>query len=145
MPIVNFELKSIDAERFTERGAAIKNIRVDHNSSVTRMTQVDKDNCIIGFRFTANYKGMGRIEIEGQLVYQGDNVSNLASYWSKENQMPSNIANEVHSTVISNCIPEAVFIARDLQLPPPIPLPKVNIPDPKDTGKKKRKGGMEVA
>ncbi len=144
MPIANFELKSIDAERFTEKGATRKNIRVDHNSSVTRMTQVDKNNCIIGFRFTANYKGMGRIEIEGQLTYRGD-IPDLAAHWNKENQMPSKIANEVHSTVISNCIPEAVFIARDLQLPPPIPLPKVNIPDKKNQKKKKRKGGMEVA
>ncbi len=143
MPIANFELKSIDAERFTEKGAKRKNIRVDHNSSVTRMKQLDKNNCAIGFRFTANYKGMGRIEIEGQLIYKGD-VPDLASYWNKENQMPSQVANEVHSTIISNCIPEAVFIARDLQLPPPIPLPKVNIPNKKDK-KRKRKGGMEVA
>ncbi len=145
MPISNFELKSIDAERFTEKGKRMKNIRVDHNSSVTKMKQIDDSTCLIGFRFTANYKGMGRIEIEGQLIYKGEH-SDLASKWQKNNKMPSDVANQVHSTIISNCIPEAVFIARELQLPPPIPLPKVKIPDKDGGGKKKiRKGGMEVA
>lgn len=141
MPVKDFELKSIDAERFSEKGAERKNVRVDHNSSVTSMKQRKKRITEIAFRFTASYSGMGRIEIEGKLLYKGEKA-NLAKKWKDTNQMPDEAANEVHSTVLSNCIPEAVLLARELQLPPPIPLPQVDVSQGDDKGPK---GGMEVA
>ncbi len=143
MPVKDFELRSIDAERFTEKGAKRKNIRVDHNSSVTKMNHIGKGITEINFRFTASYAGMGRIELEGRLEYEGGG-NDLAKKWRKTNKMPNQVANEIHSTILSNCIPESVMIARDLHLPPPIPLPKVNIPQDGDS-KKKPSGGMEVA
>ncbi|MFO7991008.1 MAG: hypothetical protein R6U61_01785 [Thermoplasmata archaeon] len=142
MPVVDFELKSLDAERFGDKKKSMKNVRVDHNSSVIGVKKLKKDIFDVTFRFTANYSGLGRIEIEGKLKFKGG-PGDLDQKWSDDNQMPNQVANEIHSTVISNCIPEAVFLARDIQLPPPIPLPKVNIPGKKE--KKKPKGGMEVA
>ncbi len=143
MPVKDFELRSIDAERFTEKGAKRANIRVDHNSSVTKMRPLGKGLTEINFRFTASYAGMGRIEIEGRIEYEGGG-KDLAQQWRKTNKMPNEVANEIHSIILSNCIPESVMIARDLHLPPPIPLPKVNIPTEGDA-KKKPSGGMEVA
>jgi len=29
--------------------------------------------------------------------------------------------------IMTNCIPEAVLLARELRLPPPIPIPQVNV------------------
>lgn len=142
MPVSNFEIKSIDAERFSERTEKKKNVRIDHNSSVTKIEQIDKSTAEINFRFTASYSGMGRIELEGKLKHRGG-PSDLAKKWRNKNQMPNEIANEVHSAIISNCIPQSVLISREIQLPPPIPLPQVNIP--KDDDKKQFKGGMEVA
>ncbi len=142
MPVTDFELRSIDAERFSEKGMVRKNIRVDHNSSVTQMKPIGKGTTEVSFRFTANYAGMGRIEIEGKIKYEGGG-KDLAINWRKTNKMPNQVANEIHSTILSNCIPESVMIARDLQLPPPIPLPKVNIPSEEEG--KKPAGGMEVA
>ncbi|MFW6040741.1 MAG: hypothetical protein ACOC85_02780 [Thermoplasmatota archaeon] len=143
MPVKSFEIFSIDAERFSEKSQTRKNIRIDHNSSVTKIKQLDKDSSEISFRFTATYSGMGRIELEGRLKHI-DGPSDLASRWQKENKMPNEVANEVHSAIISNCIPQSVLVSREIQLPPPIPLPKVNIPDQKKN-KKEFKGGMEVA
>ncbi len=56
--------------------------------------------------------------------------------------MPPAIANEIHTVIMTNCIPEAVILARELRLPPPIPIPQVNVAQP---GKASRARGPEVA
>ena len=138
MPIKNFELLSIEAKRFTKLGEKPKNIRIDHNSIVTLISPLDDQDAAIDFRFTANYIGVGVIKIEGRIIYQGDPVG-LSTKWSETGQMPNNVASEVHNVVMSNCIPEAMFLARDIRLPPPVPLPKVNIQAGKK-GKEKPEG-----
>jgi hypothetical protein len=57
--------------------------------------------------------------------------------------MPDQTASNIHTAVMHACVPEAVGIAKDLGLPPPIPLPQVRIgADPK---KGQSQGGPEVA
>ncbi|UCG67929.1 MAG: hypothetical protein JSV09_08765 [Thermoplasmata archaeon] len=136
MPIKRFELTSIDARRFTRPGEKHKNIRIDHNSSVTLVTEINDKEANVDFRFTANYSGLGIIKIEGSLIYEGD-ASSLAKQWSTKNNMPNEVANEIHTTIMNNCIPEAMLLARDIRLPPPIPMPKVNIQAKKKGGEPK--------
>jgi len=133
LPIKKFELTSIDARRFTKPGEKHKNIRIDHNSSVTLVTEINDKEASVDFRFTANYSGLGIIRIEGNLVYEGDAPA-LVSQWSTQNNMPNDVATEIHTTIMNNCIPEAMVLARDIRLPPPIPMPKVNIQAPKKGG-----------
>ncbi len=143
MAIKSFELKAIDAERYSEPGENRENIRIDHNSSVTKIKKKDNKTNIVDFRFTANYSGIGVIKIEGTLTFSGK-YPNLAKRWSKKNEMPNEVAQEIHTAVINNCIPQAVVIAKDLNLPPPIPLPQVDMADNKENTTSS-KGGMEVA
>ncbi len=143
MPIKRFELKAIDAERYSGKDENRGKISIDHNSSVTKIEKIDNETNHVEFRFTANYSGMGIIKIEGALKYLGE-YPNLATEWRNENNMPNEVAKEIHSTVIKKCILQSVVIAKDLKLPPPIPLPKVNVADDKNQTKPP-KGGMEVA
>jgi hypothetical protein len=41
--------------------------------------------------------------------------------------MPNQTASHIHTAVMHACVPEAVGIAKDLGLPPPIPLPQVHL------------------
>ncbi len=141
MSVKNFEITSIDAERYTEKGGEKQNVRVDHNSSVKKVKAKDKKTAQFSFRFTVDYSGLGRMELEGNILYAGK-ASKLAAKWQKENEMPDKVAKDIHSTIISNCIPEAVVISREIQLPPPIPMPQVDISQGED---KEGKRGMEVA
>jgi len=143
MNIKEFELKSIDAERYSKKGEKKKNIKINHNSSVTKIDKIDPKTNQIEFRFTANYSGIGVIKIEGSLKFIGE-YPDLADNWRKKNKMPNEVAKKIHTTIINNCIPQSVTIARDLNLPPPIPLPKVNMPE-KQNNTTSSKGGMEVA
>ncbi len=143
MKIKNFELTAIDAERYSKKGAKKGNIKINHNSSVTRMEKMDANTTHVDFRFTANYSGMGKIKIEGSFKIIGE-YPDLAEKWQKENKMPNEVAKKVHTTIINNCIPEAVGLAKNINLPPPIPLPKVNVSEDK-SNTTSPKGGMEVA
>ena len=141
MPIKVFEFTSIEARRFSSSTEKHRNIRIDHNSTVTQIIEINDQEASIDYRFTANYSGIGLIKIEGKIIYTG-NASELAKKWSSSGQMPENAAQEIHTTIMNNCIPEAMMLSRDLRLPPPVPMPAVNV------GKKgaaKPSSGIEVA
>lgn len=138
MPVRSFEISSIDAKRFAATGERFKNVRVDHNSSVTEIEAASEGFSKVAFRFTVTYSGVGVIKLEGSLQYEGEPT--LAARWSETNQMPKEVASEIHTAIMGACIQEAVLLARELRLPPPIPLPNVKL---KGGGTKST--GMEVA
>lgn len=141
MAVKQFEMSVIEARRYTKIGEKIKNVRIDHNSSVTMITEMNDKEVNIGFRFTANYTSLGVIKVEGSMVFEGE-ASAIASQWAGEHKMPDEVANQVHGVVMQNCIPVAVLLARDVRLPPPIPMPQVKIGGPPKT---KPSSGIEVA
>ena len=142
MPIKYFEMSSIDARRFSKPGEKPRNVRVDHNSTVTLITERNDREASVDFRFTANYVGIGVIKIEGHIIVEGD-AGAIAQQWSTENKMPDDVANEIHGVIMSNCLPEAVMIARDIRLPPPIPMPQVKVGQQGEA--KPASSGVEVA
>ncbi len=139
MPVKFLEISSIDGKRFTKAGEKIPKVRIDHNSTVTLITESNDREANVQFRFTASYSGVGVIKIEGSLIFEGDAPA-IAQQWATQGNMPDDVASEIHTTIMTNCIPEAVMLARDLRLPPPIPVPQVNI-----QGKGKPSTGAEVA
>ena len=143
MSVKSLELTSVEARRFTKRDEKVRNIRIDNNSTVTLITEINDKEANIDFRYTANYGGIGLIKIEGSLIYEGD-ASALAQQWSVNSNMPDEIASEIHTAVMRACVPEATMLSRDLKLPPPFPLPQINI-QRKDKGKGSTSSGMEVA
>ena len=52
---------------------------------------------------------------------------------SEKKHLPKDIAERIHNLILFNSITESVIIARELQLPSPIPMPRVNIADKQDT------------
>src|SRR2546425_20157 len=67
--------------------------------------------------------------IQRTLLWEGD-ARALAKSGSVGGQMPPDVAQEIHTVIMSNCIPEAVILARELRLPPPVPIPQVNVQQP---------------
>ena len=144
MAVKDVEIVSIDAKRFSKRHEKVRNVRIDNNSSITMVTEINDKEANIDFRYTANYGGLGVIRIEGRMVYEGDAVE-IAHQWGSDGNLPNKVASEIHTAVMRTCVPEAMLISRDIRLPPPFPIPVVNI-----QGKKKGSGGsvssgMEVA
>ncbi|MCD6462004.1 MAG: hypothetical protein J7L61_04605 [Thermoplasmata archaeon] len=125
MPIKGFEIKAVEAKRLAPPGPQ-RGVRVDHNSTVTSIVPKGDDEAVVAFRFTATYGPLGFITVEGEITYRGD-AEALVREWQENRKMPDAAAQEIHSAIIGNCITEAVVLAREVRLPPPIPLPQVNI------------------
>ena len=141
-----FDVSSIDAKRFTKPGEKLQNLRIDNNSTVTTISQSGEDQAVIEYRFTANYVGVGVIKVEGRILIDGE-AKELVEAWSKTNNMPQDIANMVHSTVLTQCLPIAVVVAKDIALPPPMPpLPQMQGQPQKklQTGKDSRRNSPEI-
>ncbi|MDG6218150.1 MAG: hypothetical protein QCI00_01770 [Candidatus Thermoplasmatota archaeon] len=143
MNIGNIQLKSIEARRYIDLSPHPTKIRIDHNSNINRM-EIEKENTAkVEFQYTASYTTVGMIKIEGSLLYHGENSSDLVKQWNDTRKMPDAIASAIHTAIMHSCVPQAVGIAKDLRLPPPIPLPQVRLG--KDPKKGQAGSGPEVA
>lgn len=141
MKIRNIQLKSIEARRYINRTERPKQVRIDHNSTVTHISDIKDNQASIDFQYTASYGPVGMIKLEGSLLYEGNDSKKISSEWNKTRKMPNQIASHIHTAVMHACVPEAVSIAKDLGLPPPIPLPQVRL----GATPKKGQAGPEVA
>lgn len=141
-PIRGFEITCIEGKRFTRQGEKFVQVRIDHNSTVTQITELTDKEASLEFRFTANYVGVGVIKTEGKMIYTCDAPS-VVKHWATQHNMPESMANDIHTGILHFGIPEAVLIARELKLPPPIPLPQVTMQKKPTTPPKS--GGQEVA
>lgn len=141
MKIKNIQLKTIEARRFINPDERPRQVRIDHNSTVTNFIYVKDNDANIDFQYTASYGPVGIIKIEGTLLLESDDVKKISKEWNETRKMPDQIASNIHTAVMHSCVPEAVTIAKDLGLPPPIPLPQVRLGVNQKTGQ----SGPEVA
>ena len=142
MKIKNINLKTIEARRYTNLDERPTQIRIDHNSSFTRITYIKEDQTSVDFQYTASYGSVGVIKIEGQLIYENNDAKDISKEWNDKRKIPDEAASQLHTAIMHACVPEAVGIAKDLALPPPIPLPQVRLGDNKPN---KGQSGPEVA
>ena len=140
MRIKNIQLKTIEARRYIARNERPKQVRIDHNSTVTQFTVEKENQAVIDFQYTASYGPVGMIKLEGTLMYDGDDAKKVSKEWNETRKMPNQVAGHIHTAVMHACVPEAVSIAKDLGLPPPIPLPQVRL----SGDQKKGQAGPEV-
>lgn len=141
MQIKNINLKTIEARRYTNLDERPKQIRIDHNSSFTHISYIKDNQTSVDFQYTASYGSVGVIKIEGQLIYENSDAKDISKEWNDKRKLPDEIASRLHTAIMHSCVPEAVGIAKDLALPPPIPLPQVRLGN-KPT---KAQSGPEVA
>ena len=138
MNIKNVQLKAIEARRYSELKTPLNKVRIDHNSNFKRMEQQQGTHALIDFEYTASYGPIGMIKIEGILIFEDPKTKTIIKEWNDTRKMPNEIASALHTAIMHACVPQAVGIAKDLRLPPPIPLPQVRL------GKNPQKGGAEL-
>jgi len=141
MKIRNIQLKSIEARRYLNLNERPKQVRIDHNSTVSHISDIKEKQATIDFQYTASYGPVGMIKLEGSLIYENDDAKKISKEWNDTRKMPDQLASQIHTAVMHACVPEAVGIAKDLGLPPPIPLPQVRL----GASAKKGQAGPEVA
>jgi len=141
MKIKNLRLKSIEARRYTGLNERPKQVRIDHNSSITNISDAKDKEANIDFQYTASYGPVGMIKFEGIMIFENEDAKKIAGNWNETRKMPNEIASKIHTAIMHACVPEAVGIAKTLGLPPPIPLPQVKL----GSSPKHGQSGPEVA
>jgi len=141
MAVRDIEFVTIEGRRFTKRKEVLGQVKIDTNSTITAINELGPREADVDFRIAISYGSFGMLKLEGRLIYEGESGA-LVKEWRERHSMPTEMANEIHTAILHACIPEAVILAKDLGLPPPIPLPKVNIQEQK---KGSAPSNMEVA
>ncbi|MBU0758514.1 MAG: hypothetical protein KKF44_10690 [Nanoarchaeota archaeon] len=80
------------------------------------------------FEFTSKYNpNIALIELTGKIVYMDneDKVKSVLDLWSKSKKIDKSLLGPIYNAILARCNVEAIVLSRDMQLPPPIPMPKV--------------------
>lgn len=118
------QLKALEARRFQDPTPNTQ-IRIDHNSTITMVVKEAPDRLRIEFGYTTSYGALGVVKVEGSLLFTDPAASEAADTWSSTRNLPANVAQQVHAAIMTAAVPEAVGLAKDIRLPPPIPLPQI--------------------
>ncbi len=126
MAVLGVVLKATEARRFQD-GQPSGQVRIDHNSNISLVEAEGNDRIRVDFAYTTSYGALGVVKVEGSLRVGVEDAPGVAAAWGDKRNLPPATAQQVHSAIMNTCIPEAVGLAKNIRLPPPIPLPQVKI------------------
>ncbi len=132
--IVGFGFTKLSAER---KKAAKGKIDINNNVTIKNIEESDlalgKDNQNVLrfiFEFTSKYEpNIGNILFEGELLYleEPKKSKEILSSWKKDKKIPKELMAGLLNTILTKCNVQALILSQEVNLPPPIPLPKVQI------------------
>lgn len=134
MPVVGLQFNKV----VVEKKAPVKGkVKVNNNVVVKDVEKTElamgsskQDALKFHFEFTANYEPkIGDITLNGFLTFfeKPAKVKEIAEGWKKDKKIPKEVMSSVLNTVLSRCNIQTIIFAREVNLPPPIPLPKVQV------------------
>jgi len=118
-------VKNISAENFWDIGKPIPPVQIATNLNVVGINKKGEDLLEVPFVFTINYTpGVAQISLKGKSHVKGskDEIQQILKD-HKEKKPPLPIILQSISNVV---FLESVLICRSLNIPPPIPLPKIS-------------------
>ena len=72
---------------------------------------------------------IANIELNGFVTFfdKKEKIEELIKAWGKDKKLDKDIMELVINAILSKCNIEALILAREVNLPPPLPMPKVNV------------------
>lgn len=138
MAIIGFNFTKIAAQRSGTRSGKIditNNIGV-RNIEASKFSGDDKRSTVkVSFRYDGLYNPkVAHLQFDGDVVLLLEKkvADELLANW-KEKRADTKILTGAMNHVLERCNIQAIILARDMNLPSPVPLPKVNM----DPGKLK--------
>ena len=137
--IVGFGFTKLSAEK----GEQPKG-KIDINNNVT-VKDVKEADISLGkgnqnvlkfmFEFTSKYgPNVGTILFEGELLYLEDSkkTKEILSMWKKDKKIPKELMGSLLNAILTKCNVKALILSQEVNLPPPVPLPKVRVEAPEN-------------
>ncbi len=115
----------------------IRVLNVQESGVVTKQSDKAID---IQFEFSAKFEpNVGQILITGTAIYvlPKKKTIQVLKEWKKNKKLPDDIVAEVLTALLARANVEAILLAKEVNLPPTIPMPKVEPPRKKSKDKNK--------
>ncbi|RLI97848.1 MAG: hypothetical protein DRO99_02295 [Candidatus Aenigmatarchaeota archaeon] len=121
-------LESMHAER---KKPATGEINVNSTPTIKGIREVsvstlNKKALEMSFEFVTKYDpDIGEIKIGGNVLYLAEKNAPILKQWKSKKSVPEEVSVEVLNHLFRRCLLKMAGMAEDLQLPPPLQLPRV--------------------
>ena len=132
--IVGFGFTKLNAEK---KEAPKGKVDINNNVTVKNLEMADmklgndKQSVLkFIFEFTSKYEpNIGVMLFEGEVLYMEDakKAKDILASWKKDKKLPSDIMAGLLNMILTKCNVQALILSQEVNLPSPIPLPKVQI------------------
>ena len=139
MTVIGFNFNEIHVEK--KEGVSGK-VNIKNNVSIEDVKEHgldfgggDQKAVRFVFKFVSSFEpGLGSIILGGDLVFIGkkDKIKTIVDDWKKSKKVEKEVMANILNTVLTKCNIEALIISQKVNLPPPIPMPKVKEAESKD-------------
>jgi hypothetical protein len=133
MAVIGFNFSKFDCIRDSKSSGSIE---VKHTIHIDKVTKAPlnvggtSSNVLkVEFGFDVLYgDNVGKISLVGDVIYTDTNeiVDESLKSWSANKKLPGMVEEQVQKFIYSKVILKALQLSDDLNLPAPIPLPKVS-------------------
>jgi len=82
----------------------------------------------VDFHFESKYDPkVGHIALSGDVIYVNteQKITEIEKMWKKDKKLPTEVVEGIMGNILSKCNIEALIMSKEVNLPPPLPMPKV--------------------
>jgi len=146
MPVIGSSFKELHFKRFEVVEKDVKLGRVKSDVKIKDISEREvnipnvKKALVFEFEFLVDYqlekpadKNFGEIRIVGELVYVDSEESQkkILNSWKKKKKIDAELIRNIVGSALEMSQLEAIYLARKVMLPPPIPLPRLKFSEDK--------------
>jgi len=131
MPIVGFRFTSMEGKKNEEPSSSKGEIKVNSTPKITEVKEANvptfKEKALsIKFEFVTNYDpNLAEIKVAGDILYVAKDNQGVLKQWKKDKKLPDEVNIDILNNLFRRCLIKISIIADDLQLPPPLQMPRV--------------------
>jgi len=132
--IIGFNIIKIEAERSPEVKGKIS---INNNIQIKEVEKAElflgkskQDGLKFKFEYLSTYEPKaGKILLVGDLVAveEKDKADEIINGWKKNKKVSAEILTQILNSILSKCNIQAILLSREIGLPPPVQLPKVQV------------------
>ncbi len=134
MAVIGIGFSKMSMERLAP---LVGKVNINNNATIKDADKTElnignkKQNAIkFTFEFKAKYEpNLAHITLEGEVIWleKDQDVEKLIKDWKKDKKLPKEVMTPVLNSILAKSNIEALVLSRELNLPPPIPLPKIEL------------------